>query len=245
MLETGPLLQPIANRTVRNMITSKPISVTSKVARVATQAVALLLFAFCLHSCDEELPAYKEPSIDLNATITGEYFLSDVEHSLRVYVSITNGYEETLDGFASLNGSITLMSARDTSVHKTLPLTRANLVTGTVNASGILKIDPKETIVLKATWDFTGDRVITDNGRSLSGDPVTASFFSFVQDPSCPFRRFAKPEDFVLQGTVTPFSQRAPVSVGPIVFRFCFVSNFVPVKDCARIVTTVPCSNWP
>ncbi len=235
----------IQKRDTRNMTIRMTIPALSKAARGLVPVVTVLMFAFCFDSCDEDLPAYNEPAAKLDAKIEGEYFLSDVEHSLRVYLSITNLYDETLDGLASLNGSITLMSARDTSVHKTLLLTRANLVTGTVNASGILKIDSKETIILKATWDFPGNKVIDDFGRHLSGDSVAVNFFSYVQDPICRFRFFAKPEDFVLQGTVNPFSQRAPVSVGPTIFRFCFVTNFVPVKDCPRIVTTAPCSNWP
>ncbi len=219
--------------------------VLSKRAHRLTYAVTALLFALCFHSCDEELPVYEEPTARLDAKIEGEYFLSDVEHSLRVYVRITNLYDETLDGAASLTGSIKLFSARDTSIHKTFPLSRANLVTGTINSSGILKIDPKETIVLKATWDFPENRVVDDYGRNLSGDSTTARFFSFVQDPTCQFRFFARPEDFVLEGIVPPFSHREQHPVGPTVFRFCFVTNFVPVKDCPRIVTTVPCSNWP
>ena len=221
------------------------IAALSKRARDLIYVVTALLFAFCFHSCDEELPVYIEPSARLDARIDGEYFLSDVEHSLRVYVRITNLYDETLDGPASLTGSIVLFAARDTSIHKTFPLTRANLVSGTVNSSGILKIDPKETIILKATWDFPGNSVIDDYGRHLSGDSATVHFFSYVQDQTCRFRLFAKPEDFVLRGIVTPFLQREPLSVGPTIFRFCFVTNFVPVKDCPRIVTTVPCSNWP
>jgi hypothetical protein len=221
------------------------VAALRKAARGLIYAGTVLLFAFCFHSCDEELPVYTEPTARLDAKIEGEYFLSDVEHSLRAYVRITNLYDETLDGPASLTGSIVLFAARDTSIHRTFPLTRANLVAGTVNASGILKIDPKETIILKATWDFPGNSVIDDYGRHLSGDSATVHFFSYVQDPTCRFRLFAKPEDFVLQGTVNLFSQRAPVSAGPTIFRFCFVTNFVPVKDCPRIVTTVPCSNWP
>jgi hypothetical protein len=205
----------------------------------------LLLFTLCFHSCDEELPVYNEPDARLDATVEGEYFLSDVEHSLRVYVRITNRYDETLDGPASLQGSVVLFSPRDTSVRKTLQLTRSNLITGTVNSSGILKIDPKETIVLKAVWDFSGDRVIDDFGRQLNGNSADVHFFSFVSDPDCSLRLFAKPEDIVLQGKVTVFSQRAPMLVGPTVFRFCFVSNFVPVYLCSRVVTIVPCSNWP
>ena len=205
----------------------------------------LLLFAFCLHSCDEELPVYEEPDARLEATITGEYWLSDVEHSLRIYVNITNRYEETLDGFADLNGSIVLFFPKDTTIRKTLPLTRSNLVAGTVNSSGTLKIDPNETIVLKAIWDFSGNRIIDDFGRRITGDSLDVFFFSFVKDPDCPYRFFARPEDLVLQGSVNVFSKRAPVTVGPTIFRFCYVSTFVPVYQCQRVITQVPCSNWP
>jgi len=203
-----------------------------------------MLFSF--HSCDEDLPTYVEPSALLDAKIDGEYFLSDTEHSLRVYLRVTNRYEETLDGSALLNGTIVVFSARDTTVRKTLTLTPANLVQGSISPSGLLKIDPKETIILKATWGFPGNRVIDDAGRNLSGaDTTRGGFFTIVPDPDCPYRYFAQPEDFVLTGSVTLFSQRAPVSAGPTVFRFCFVTNFVDVRVCSRVITVTPCSNWP
>lgn len=203
----------------------------------------MMLLSF--HSCDEDLPTYVEPAAFLDAKIDGEYFLSDTEHALRLYLRITNRYEETLSGIASLSGKIVVFAARDTTIRKTLTLSRDNLVTGTVSPSGTLKIDPKETIILKGVWDFPRNRIIDDFGREIAGDSLTKSFFTFVPDPTCPFRYFATPEDFILQGTVTLFSQRAPVTAGPTVFRFCFVTNFVDVRVCPRIVTVTPCSNWP
>jgi hypothetical protein len=209
-------------------------------------AVLALMMLFSFHSCDEDLPTYVEPSALLEAKIDGEYFLSDTEHSLRVYLRVTNRYDETLDGSALLSGHIVVFSARDTTVRKSLTLTRASLVQGSISPSGLLKIDPNETIILKGVWDFPGNSVIDDSGRNLSGgDSTRGGFFKIVKDPECPFRYFAQPEDFVLKGSVTLFSQRAPVSAGPTVFRFCYVTNFVDVRVCPRVITVTPCSNWP
>lgn len=209
---------------------------------LATLALAVMISS---HSCNESLPPYQEPQQLYNATIDGKYWLSDTEHSLTVYFRITNVFDETLEGPALLTGKIQISSARDTSIHKTFLLGTTNLFSGYVLIGKTLRIDPKQTMVLKATWDFIGDKVSDDKGRNLAGDSATASFFTYVEDKTCQWRRLARPEDLLLQGTVRLFERTAPLEAGPTVFPFCFVTNFVSVKLCPRIETVPPCSNWP
>ena len=226
-----------------------PRALTSRTAIVASCRLLLATLALVVvissHSCNESLPPYQEPQQLFNATIDGKYWLSDIEHSLTVFFRITNAFDETLEGPALLTGKIQISSARDTSIHKTFSLGTANLFSGYTLNGKTLRIDPKQTMVLKATWDFPGDRVIDDNGRNLAGDTASASFFTYVEDKTCQWRRLARPEDFVLQGTVTIFARTAPVEAHPTIFPFCFVTNFVDVKRCARVETVPPCINWP
>lgn len=227
----------------------RPRVLASRTAAVASCRLLLATLALVVmissHSCNESLPPYQEPQQLFNATIDGKYWLSDIEHSLTVYFRITNAFDETLEGPALLTGRIQISSARDTSIHKTFSLGTANLFSGYTLIGKTLRIDSKQTMVLKATWDFPGDRVVDDNGRNLAGDSTTASFFTYVADKTCQWRRLARPEDLLLQGTVRLFDRTAPLEAGPIVFPFCFVTNFVSVKYCPHIETVPPCSNWP
>jgi len=212
--------------------------------RSGSIALLLSLLAFILPSCDENLPPYDEPDAKLASNIWGEYHLVQDEHSLRVYVQITNLYEETLSAKSPLKGAVVLFFPRDTSVHKTLPLSSANLVTENVFANGILTINPKQSILFKAVWTFPGDSVIDDLGRDLRGTESKPGFFSFVSDQSCNLRVFAKPEDVILQASISLFAQRAPVQTAQTPYRFCFISTFVPATLCPLISTVTPCSNW-
>jgi hypothetical protein len=197
-------------------------------------------------SCTEQLPLYQEPDVLLNAKVDGEYWLSDVDHSLRFYVRITNTFDETLEGKAQLTGSVVAFFARDTTIRKTFLLNSSNLLSGNYSPDGTLRIDPGKSIVLKAVWQFSDNKVIDDGGRDLAfRGEGPATFFSFVTDNTCEWRRFARPEDLILQATVTVFSGKAPITAGPTVYPFCFVSNFVEVNVCPRVYTIPPCSNWP
>lgn len=211
----------------------------------AARLLACMLVLLSL-SCNEELPPYNEPEVLLNATVEGEYWLSVDDHSLNFYVRMTNTFDETLEGKATLRGEVVAFFARDTTIRKTLPLGISNLISGDYTPDGTLRIDPGKSIVLKAVWRFNGNKVIDDGGRDLTfpGED-TAAFFSFVEDKTCEWRRFARPEDMILKATVTVYSGKAPVTAGPTVFPFCFVSNFVDVRVCPRVYTIPACRNWP
>lgn len=198
--------------------------------------------------CDEPLPVYKEPDKLFDVRLRGEYFLGMYEHSLRVYVEITNIFDETLEGPASLTGTVQVTAAHDPSVTKTLLYTSQNVLMarGYNAGTGMLKIDPKEKIVLRATWFFPNDKVVDDSGRDLAhGDDERHTFFSFVADSTCQFRRLARPQDFILQGQIKVFQRTGPTVAEPSVFPFCFITNFVDSKTCPTIITDPPCTYWP
>lgn len=201
---------------------------------------------FSVFSCNEVLPVYQEPEVLLKATIEGEYWLSVDDHSLRFYVEITNTFDETLEAKAQLTGSVVAFFARDTTIRKTFLLTSSNILSGNYSPDATLRIDPGKSVVLKAVWQFSGDKVVDDSGRDLAfrGEGLP-TFFSFVTDQTCESRRFARPEDLIVRATITVFNGKAPVTAGPMVYPFCFVSNFVEVNVCPRVITVPPCGNWP
>jgi len=211
-------------------------------------SVFALGLSVSLDSCKEPLPSYREPEQLFSGRIEGEYWLSDTEHSFRIYIYVTNIFDETLEGPASLKGSIELFFGRDPRIRKTFTLNSQNLISprSYYPATGSLRIDPKQTLVFQAIWYFPANQVIDDSGRNLTGDTTTASFFSYVDDKTCKWRKLARPEDLVLEGNVNLFEKSAPVLVGPKVFPLCFVTNFVDVRICPRIITIPPYENyWP
>lgn len=206
--------------------------------------LSISLFCSSL-SCNEELPPYREPEALLTATLDGEYWLSDTEHSLRVYIRVKNIYEETLEGPAALTGTVNIVSVRDPSVKKTLTLGAKNLTWGDYS-NGILRIDPKSTITLQAVWLFPGDTVRIDDGRDIAHVQNGSGFvfLNFVNDSTCRYRKLARPEDLLLDATLTVFSKKAPIVIEPVVFPFCFISNWVSTKMCPHIATIPPCGYW-
>jgi hypothetical protein len=231
----------------------RPQSVSHHSPRPRSSYAIILLsigLLFSSLSCNEELPPYTEPETLLTAALEGEYWLGEEEHSLRVSVRVTNIYEETLDGPASLTGTITIVSARDPSVVKTLTLGPQNLTWGNYS-NGILRIDPKSTITLQAVWLFPadseliGNNVFVDDGRDIAHyRRGVAPFLSFVNDSTCQYRRLARPEDFLLQATLTVFSKKGPISTETVVFPLCLISNWVDTKICPHIATRPPCGYW-
>jgi hypothetical protein len=195
------------------------------------------LLALTFSHCDEELPSYREPSKFLSATIDGKYVFLQGDNSLKVYLNVTNHYEETLQDKALFNGSITIVSQRDPNVQKTLSLNGGNVITakGYDVLRGILTIDPGENITLGVTWDFKDDQ-----GRDLR-----TSFFTYVQDPNCTLRCLAFTEDFTLQGNVTLFAHTGPVFSNPATFALCFVSRLVSGRFCQPLNTGGPCNLRP
>lgn len=210
------------------------------------KTLALMLgFLTMIVSCKEELPTYKEPETLLTVTVEGQYWLSDTEHYVAGIIRITNIYEETLEGAASLSGEVTIAFARNPAIKKTLKLSSGNLISGSYSAGGVLRINPKEVVVLKAVWSFPGDNVFVDGGRDIAhtsnGLPP---FLRLGKDSTCDKRQLAQPEDLLLQADVTVFSKKAPVTTDIAVLPFCFISNFVSTKFCPHIATMPPCNYW-
>lgn len=216
--------------------------------RPRTSYVLVLLsigLLFSSLSCNEELPPYGEPETLLTATLEGKYWLGEEEHSLRVSVRVTNIFDETLEGPAPLTGTITIVSARDPTVKKTLMLKSQNLIWGNYSSDGVLRIDPKSTITLQAVWLFPGDSVFIDDGRDIAHNRGgVAPFLTSVNDSTCRFRRLALPEDLLLQATLTVFSKKSPISTETVVFPLCLISNWVSPKLCPHIATMPPCGYW-
>ena len=194
----------------------------------------LLALFFYSGSCNESLPPYDEPQRLFDATVTGDYTLTASDNSMKVYVTVRNTFDETLQARFALGGEVDIVSARDPSVRKTFFLTPGIIMSipGYDPRTGILTIDPGGTVSLGISWDLVDD----------SGNDLRASFFRYVEDPACSLRCLAYAEDFVLSGNVQLLERTGPVLFGPVVYSLCFVSQWINPKLCPPIITGEPCS---
>lgn len=193
--------------------------------------------------CNESLPPYSTPQDYLKGSIQGGYVITDSDNSVKVYLDVTNRYDETLEGPAVLLGEVEISLLRNAALRKSFTITSANLLTtGTYNATtGDIRIDPGQTIRFGVSWNL-----IDDNGVDLRD-----SVFQYWVDPECPnggppsgsgARCVAEEERFVIRGSVDIFGQTGHVVAGPEPFILCHVNKFVFGSLCPLIDYGNPCS---
>ena len=209
----------------------------SKKARLVATVLLAALVSLSSGPCDESLPPYQEPNRLLTGTISCAYVLSGADNSLKVYLTIKNVFDETLQGPAQMRGRIEIASERDPAVTRTASITSANIMSapGYNALTGQLTIDPGETIRLGYSWDFADDR----------GNDLRKSFFKYVQDPTCRGRCLAYTEDLVIRAELTVYAKTGPVLGGPFRYSMCFVSAYVDPGACPPILSTAPCNIRP
>jgi len=197
----------------------------------------LLSTSFLFPVCEEVLPRYEDPRDLLSGTMRGQYVLSSVDNSLKVFLTVKNDFDETIEGPAVLRGSIVIASARDPNVRKSFSLTASNLIsTRQFNATtGVLTFDSGDSLGFLVSWDFRAD----DRNTNLR-----TSFFRFIVDPSCNSRCLTQPEDFTLTGEVTIFNKIATVRANAL-FPVCYVSNWVEPRFCPIVITVPACADRP
>jgi hypothetical protein len=150
----------------------------------------LIIPVFSL-SCDEALPPRQDPTSLFKVSLQSFYVYTDTENDVAIVLSAINDFDETLNDRLALSGTIVITSDRDSSVHKTIPLSTANLIGGHYDpVKGILTIDPGDSVVVQAKWDLTDD-----NGVSLP-----SYFFQYHVDAMCRDRLISSPEYFTISG---------------------------------------------
>ncbi|MEK6571037.1 MAG: hypothetical protein AABZ61_06680 [Bacteroidota bacterium] len=193
----------------------------------------LAVVSVTINSCDENLPPYRDPSDLMEGKIEGQYVLIISDNSVKVFVTIRNVFDETLEGRAPLEGAVEIESLRDPRLRKSVPLRPSNLINarGYNGNLGVLTIDPGDSIRLGYSWNL-----IADNGTDLR-----SQFFRFTSDATCPGRLIANEETFILRGELKVFDRLPAVRCGPAPFTFCYVNKWVNPKDCPPILTDRSC----
>lgn len=181
----------------------------------------LIIPVFSL-SCDEALPSRQDPSSLFKARVQPFYVYSAFQNDVVVNLIAVNEFDETLNDRAGITGAITITSDRDTSIHKTIQLGPNNLIYGKYDAvKGILTIDPGDSVIIQAVWDFTDD----------SGASLTNGFFSYHIDRTCRQRLIASSETFSIVGKTKLYSQLG-YAQSRMTFGIVQYDIFVGPHDC-------------
>jgi hypothetical protein len=194
--------------------------------------VMIVVASMLLSRCNEPYPSRKDPTEVFKASLTGNYVLTASENAVKFHFTIVNDYDETFQARAALRGTVQIILTRNPSFRKTASLGPSNLTLARNydSGTGVLTIDPGDSIRLSYTWDFRDD-----NGDDLR------SILSYGSDPECPSRRLAYEEVFLLQGELTVYDRLPAVQAPMQDFSLCYVTNWVRAGDCPPILTNVPC----
>lgn len=186
-----------------------------------------------LGPCDESLPTYREPASVFSTSIRGDYALSVIDNSMKVYVTVRNEFDETLQGQASFRGSVEIVSARDTQVRKTFQVSSRSLARapGYDPATGRLTFNSRDSLVFLFSWNLVDDR----------GVDLRSDFFRYVVDRSCSGRSLALPEPWILTTNLTIFDQRGNTTAQGT-YSLCFVSRWINPSNCPPIITSAECN---
>ncbi|MBI3787376.1 MAG: hypothetical protein HY276_03875 [Ignavibacteriales bacterium] len=202
-----------------------------------------LIYAFAVASfafgpCNESLPTYQAPDKIFEGSISTAYLLTIQYNAMSVQLVMVNIFDETFQAQGVLKGYVEIVSARDPSIRKRLEVGPGNVIhaRGYDRNTGMLLIDPQDTIRVGVQWDFKAD----DSGRDLR-----RQFFQYIADTTCSTRCLAYTEDFIITGELKIYDQRAPVRFGPAGYSLCFVSQWVRPGDCPPIITSAPCNLRP
>ncbi|MEX0737083.1 MAG: hypothetical protein WD182_06545 [Bacteroidota bacterium] len=193
------------------------------------------------HACDEFLPEYRQPDVVLQATLSAQYILDFTDNSLKVYLTVKNVFDETFQARADVKGTIELESMRDPSVRKSFSLSSFNFIEapGYNRNTGILTMNPNQTVRLGVSWNLVAD----DGGRDIRRE-----FFKYIQDPTCEDRCFALTEDWVIRGRVQLFEKTGTSVADSVQYALCFVNMYFrsgPEGGCVSVDTNAPCNLRP
>lgn len=207
-------------------------------SRIILFSVTIVILSLSFGPCDESLPIHQAPDKIFEGFISPAYILTVQQNVMSVQLVVVNIFDETLQAQGILKGNVEIVSARDPSLRKTLEVGPGNIIhaRGYDRNSGMLLIDPRDTIRVGVQWDFKTD----DSGRDLR-----TQFFQYIADTVCSTRCLAYTEDFIITGELKIYDQRAPVRFGPSNYALCFVSQWVRPGDCPPIITSAPCNLRP
>lgn len=178
-------------------------------------------------SCDESLPSRDNTPKTFETTLSTQYFLAQFDNSLKIYVTVKNVFDETLEDKAILKGTLELTLVRNPQIKKTIKLTTENIITAPKynRETGVLTLDPGRSFVMGYSWDFQADSSVS----------LPDSIFKYYSDETCFGRKIAFQEDVLIKGELVVFKQAPLIVIYPTKFSFCYVDRWIRPGSCPPI----------
>jgi len=193
-------------------------------------------------SCNESLPVHEDLSNLVTTNVRSRYYtLSSSKKSgaLQLFITMVNNSDETLDDIVQLNGSVevswqpSVEENQNFTKTRTIKLSRNNIMYAKSydRISHRLRVEPKDSIVLNAYWNFK-----TDDSTDL------LMHFPTVNDPGCyvkstefppnpddPIviiqRRISLPQRFVVSANIKYFDKLAAAYSVPVTIKQCVMAT--------------------
>ncbi|MBP6672303.1 MAG: hypothetical protein KA247_04110 [Bacteroidetes bacterium] len=216
--------------------------------------LVLLITSLVIVGCDEELPPQSNPKELFISSITSQYqYTSDArptQSSIDVYIVYKNFYEETLEDFASLKGTIKIewvVSPEERGAiipYRTDVLTVDNLfqAAGYNFSTNRLSIDPGDSVILRYRWNLKTDdstnlmsqvKYSVDKGCSVNANPQGDPGYRFVSSK----------QPFLVTASFTIFQRGGIVVTSPQQFTSCWIApHYGEQSPCNQPNPSNPCS---
>lgn len=189
-----------------------------------TRCVWVFLLSVAVFACKEDLPPYADPRDVFDGRLAAAYAISRTENALKVYLTVVNTYDETLEDTSLLSGQIVLTWQGDPTFRRTVPLSDANILFArNYNPdTGLLRLDAGDSLRFGVSWDF-----MSDDGRDLK------RLVTFRQDPACVARWISvAPVPIVIEATLEVFKRTERVVPPRFIYLFELVREYVDPHAC-------------
>lgn len=183
----------------------------------------LFIVALLPLSCAESLPPYEDPLNVLKGDAWSAYVITNVDNSIKIFLTVVNTYDETFEGIAILRGEATITWGGDPAAVKRFNLDASHLISarGYNPATRMLTFDPGDSIRIGVSWNF-----ITDAGLNVR------EAILYHRDPLCYPRFISHPETFHLTAEILVYDRTGKVIGSPRSFTFQITKEYVDPRSC-------------
>ncbi len=190
--------------------------------------VNLVFLVLPFVSCDEHLPPRSDPSQLFSARIESTWLMSPLENRIYLRLIMKNTYDEMIEGYADIEGTLSITLQRDPSYARSYDLgwrwvdqvPPANLPTG------FMRIPPGDSMSFFIPFDWKDDL-----GRDFRSGLI------YQPDPVCTGRLIAMHEVFIIRAEARLFPKLSPTTARPLLFELCHVDVWVSPQVCPPILS--------
>lgn len=211
------------------------------------------LFLLILIGCDEELPPQNNPTelFTSNTSIQYQYNPDSrpTQSAMDIYIVYKNFYDESLDDFASMKGTISIewiappeeRGDIDTKRNDVLTLDNLFYASKYDFSTNKIIIDARDSIILRYRWDLKTD----DSSNIMLHAKVSADRNCYVayQDGAIGPRGVSTKQQFRISARFTIFQRGGTIITSPDQFSSCWIApHYGELSPCNQPNPLNPCS---